>query len=116
MSGRGHPEEQDCGSAGRVFLNIAVITRRIVFVKQDRRWLRTWWLDDNTDADGDAWLMPDMPAQTTAEYPRDHNHGQPDQREIQINSIACDGFFEKWNTGFKVSPAFKFISPPWFMR
>ena len=82
-----------------MFLIFVVIARRIVFVKYDWRWLWSRWLDHDTDADGDARCMPHFPPQTTAKYPRDHNHRQPDQREIQINSIVRDGVIQKMKHG-----------------
>src|ERR1019366_2087979 len=51
------------------------------------------------DADGDIRRPPHFSPQTAAEYPRDHNHRQPDQHEIKINSIIRDGVIQKTKHG-----------------
>jgi hypothetical protein len=45
------------------------------------------WLYDNADAGADVRLIGEFPAQPAAEYPRNQNQGQPDEREKQINSL-----------------------------
>src|ERR1035438_4777961 len=44
-------------------------------------------------------LIGEFPAQPAAEYPRNQNQGQPDEREIQINSPFCDDPIEKMEHG-----------------
>ena len=52
-------------------------------------------LNDNADAGADVRLIGEFPAQPAAEYPGQHQHRQPDEREKQINSPFCDDPIEK---------------------
>ncbi len=67
----------------------------MVFVKYD--WRRLWsrWLYDNADASPNVRLVGKFPAQPAAEYPGQHQQGQPDEREKKMVSIFRDDPIEK---------------------
>jgi len=85
-----------------LILQIRAVIRRVIFVYDDFLWWR-WFVQlyNNADAGADMRLTGEFPAQPAAEYPRNQNQGQPDEREKQINSPFRDYPIEKMEHGVK---------------
>ena len=77
---------------------IHFIIRQVIFVDDDWRW---WcvWLSENADAGPNARLIGEFQAQHDAEHPGQHQHRQPDEHEIKIDSSFRDDPVEKMEYG-----------------
>src|ERR1017187_7065329 len=78
---------------------IHAIIRRVIFVDDDCWWRWCVWLYDDADAGADVRLIGEFPAQPAAEHPGQHQHRQPDEHEIKIDSPFCDDPIEKMEHG-----------------
>jgi hypothetical protein len=94
MRGNASPNRYEDGRVrpSPCLISIYVIIRRVVFVDDDWLWWWCVWLNDYTDASANMWLVGIFPPQPATKNSRDQNQGQPDQHEIQIDSIISSYF------------------------